>query len=293
MAKAQARNGNEEKNNPNAFKAAAKNAGVSAWKKARSEAPREIGMKIPKGRYTAKLTKMVCSDQDFEMEIAKGKKQKIKIPLVRFNFLITSGEYKGANVAKFINLRPESVQYSEYDYADLSESLQKLGYQIDDADLSGVPDIAEDATKEQPEVMIYCDIKSYTNKAGEKKEIQVVRINELLKDAPPADDGETEEENEEVDLDALATSADDDSDEDAQTKLTEIAETYDIDPNNLDTWADVAEAIKEAQEGATEEEAEEEEVEEEEEADEVVPVKPAKKKVAKQPVKKPLKKGRK
>lgn len=293
MAKAQARNTNEEKNNPNAFKAASKNAGVAAWKKARTEAPREIGQKIPKGRYTAKLTKMVCGDQDFEMEIGKGKKQKIKIPLVRFNFLITSGEYKGANVSKFINLRPESVQYSEYDYADLSESLQKLGYQIDDADLSGIPDIAEDATKEQPEVMIYCDIKEYTNKKGEKKEIQVVRVNELIKDAPPSDDSGEEEadDSEEVDLDALATSADDDSDEEAQTKLTEIAEKYDIDPNNLDTWADVAEAIKEAQEGAAEEEAEEEEAEEE--ADEVVSVKPVKKKVAKQPVKKPLKKGRK
>ena len=299
MAKKKPAKGND-KHNPSAFKAAAKNAGVNAWKKARKEAPRSFGELIPKGRYTAQLKSVTCSDQDYEKKVGT-KTQKIKIPVVRFGFEITSGEYKGANVAKWINLRPEDVEYSEYDYADLSETLQNLGKEIDTTDLSTIPDIAEELTSEQPECMIYCDVNEYTNKKGEKKQNQRVRVNGLLEEGGASaetggDEPDGDEDGEEIDLEALAASADDDQDEDAQAQLTEIAESYDIDPNDYETWAEVVELIREkASEGEEEQEEEQEEEEEpeaEEEPEEETPARrPVKKKKAvKHPAKKPVKK---
>lgn len=293
----------EDGNNPNAFKAAAKNAGVKAWKEARKQPPRpSFGEMLPKGRYEAKLTKMVCSDQDFEMEIAKGKKQKIKIPVVRFNFVVTSGDYKGASVTKWINLRPESVEHSEYDYADLSETLQNLGEEVDATDLAAIPDIADRLTEEQPDVMIYADVRSYKNRKGEDKEIQRIRVNGLI-EAPPSDTEEEQteeteaEESEAVDpehLDNLGAVADDEDDSDCQAardELTGYAEQLDIDPNAIDTWTEVAEAIKEAT--AEEEEQEEEEEEEEAEEEKPQPRKPVKKKPAVKQEAKPVKKKKK
>lgn len=294
MAKAQARNDKDTGHNPAAFKSAMKNAGMNAWKKARSEAPApRFGERLPTGRYEAKLTKMVCGEQDFVKDLGKGKKQTIKVPSIRFNFLITEGEQKGANVAKFIRLRPEDVEWSELDYKDLSESLQNLDYEIAQDDLSKVLDIAEEVNKEQPDVFIYAGkVKTYKKRDGSDGDSQQININGLNNDAPPADETEEsgEEENEEgVDVNALAEIADDSENEEAEDKqreLAEIAAQYDLDPDKYDTWTDLAEAI-----GAAVEEAPEEEQEEEEAEPEPAPKKPVKKKPApKQPVKKGVKK---
>lgn len=74
---------------------------------------------------------------------------------------------------------------------------------------------------------------------------------------------EDEPEDEELDLDGLAKLADDEDDADAAEALTTLCDEQGIDPNDYDTWADVAAAL--AEEGA--EEPEEDEPEDEEEAE--------------------------
>lgn len=69
-------------------------------------------------------------------------------------------------------------------------------------------------------------------------------------------------EEEEVSLEELGAAADD-GDSDAIDQLTELAESLEIDHESLETYAMVAEAIAEAQEGGEEEEEAEEEEEEE------------------------------
>jgi len=64
----------------------------------------------------------------------------------------------------------------------------------------------------------------------------------------------TEEEGEEEDLQALGAAADD-GDEDAQVRLTELAEEAEFDTDTVETWTEVASALR----GVTEEEATEEE----------------------------------
>jgi hypothetical protein len=290
----------EEKNNPNAFKNAAKNAGASAWKKARKEAPRPAyGEMLPKGRYETTLRKIVCDDQDFEMDMGKNKKQKIKIPRLRFEFEVSSGDYKGAIVSKFIRLRPESVENSEYDYLDLSDTFQKLGKDIDSTDLSGIPDLAEELTSENPGVMIYADIRSYKDRNGQDQQIQNIRVNSLLEE--PGDDSEEgqEEQGEESgdeltaeDVTALGEAADTggDEQEQAEADLRELCEQLEIDPDQYEDWASVAEAINNAFEG---EEEQEEEAEEEPEEEKPQPRKVVKKKPASKPAAKPAKKKKK
>lgn len=67
-----------------------------------------------------------------------------------------------------------------------------------------------------------------------------------------------EEEEDQEDVLALAKLADKKSDEDAQTRLAEIAESLDIDVEELDSWADVAKAILDAQNPSDNDEEEDE-----------------------------------
>lgn len=62
------------------------------------------------------------------------------------------------------------------------------------------------------------------------------------------DDDSTEEDEEGVDIDALAKAADDDEDAEAQDQLSELAGEFDLDPDDYDTWAALADAIGEASE---------------------------------------------
>jgi len=74
-------------------------------------------------------------------------------------------------------------------------------------------------------------------------------------DDAPAEDDTTEAGDEEQDLDALAEAADAE-DGDAQLALTELATPLGIDPESIDTWAEVVEAIRAAQEGGEDQEEE-------------------------------------
>ena len=98
-------------------------------------------------------------------------------------------------------------------------------------------------------------------------------------EAEDAEDSSTEEDEDDSEggseLDILAAAADDNDDRKAQLKLTKLAKTHDIDPEELESWAAVVEAINEAETGGSEEE-EAEEDEEEEDGEEEDAYKPTK-----------------
>jgi hypothetical protein len=74
--------------------------------------------------------------------------------------------------------------------------------------------------------------------------------------------GEDEEGEEEGDDLAALGEAADEEDADAQERLTELAEEVELDPNDYDTWAELAEAIDEASGEGDEEEGDGDEDEE-------------------------------
>lgn len=102
---------------------------------------------------------------------------------------------------------------------------------------------------------------------------------EALAEAEPeaeeAEEAEEESDDEEegIDIDEVAAAADDDGDTDAIEALTALAEENDLDPDDYGTWAELAEAIKEAAGEGEEEEVETyEEAEEAEEAEDELDV---------------------
>lgn len=267
------------KSDAKGFLASLKTVGGKHWKEARAKEPRKVGQRIPRGVYEAQVTKVVFGPGEY----AKSDGSKGKCPVVRFNFLITAGEYKGANVAKFINLRPDSEQYSEYDYADLSDTLQNFGYEMAKAELGpAVVATLEAIDKEKPAVEIFCNVKNGKGKNA-AKEYQSVAVNGTLdgKASAVAAEAEAEQEDndatEAVDYAALGEKADV-GDVDAQLELQTAAETAGHDPDDYATWGELAAVLVE--------EPEETEAEPEPE-----PVKaPAKKVAAKAPAAKPTKK---
>lgn len=96
-------------------------------------------------------------------------------------------------------------------------------------------------------------VESLEEVAGSFSNVTLVAA-AVLGDEEEGEEEEAEEE-EEIDLDALASAADDDEDEDAIAALTELAGEAELDPDDYETWADLAAALAEGEE---EEESEEE-----------------------------------
>lgn len=263
------------------FLASLKTVGGKHWKEARAKEPRKVGQRIPRGVYEAQVTKVVFGPGEY----TKSDGSKGRCPVVRFNFLITAGEYKGANVAKFINLRPDTEQYSEYDYADLSDTLQNFGYEMAKAELGpAVVATLEAIDKEKPLVEIFCNVKNGKGKNA-AKEYQSVAVNGTIdgKSSAVAAEAEAEQEDadaetEAVDYVALGEKADE-GDEDAQTELQTAAEEAGHNPDDYATWGELAAVLVPEDEEETEAEPDPE------------PVKPAKKTVAKATAAKPVKKA--
>jgi hypothetical protein len=140
--------------------------------------------------------------------------------------------------------------------------MRKLGVDTSELDIDSLEEAAAAIKEEQPH------FRFRTWKGDATEQYPNPRVNHVWSGACEYEEGdeetddvvdETEEEDEapEEDLTALGKAADGD-DEAAQTALSEKAEEAGIDPDDYDTWTEVAEAI----EGAPEDEEEEEEEEE-------------------------------
>lgn len=156
--------------------------------------------------------------------------------------------------------------------------MRKLGADTKDVSVDDLEELAQSLEEEAP----YFRMRTW--KGEPTKQYPNPFLNEVWQgqvdfEASDADatqevvdeSGEVEEQNEEateeeggeeeVDLEALGSAADQE-DEDSMATLTELATEHSLDPNEYETWAELAAVLSEAMGGGEEEAAEEEPAEE-------------------------------
>lgn len=215
----------------------------------------------------------------------------------RLNWMIMKGEHAKTSFYRDYYLEGDDAALTQKNWDALSKNVQVLAG-IGEEDLENFEswstddlcDVLDKIDSEAP--IVRAVLSPWTSKSGNRNMdvwcnslIEDISAEELDVDPDDVEEEEEEADGEEatdegddgvIDLEALGVAADD-GDEDALATLTTMAEAAEIDPDEYDTWAELAAALPE-------EEAEEEDEEEEEEVviskDDFVYYKPKGKRVA-------------
>lgn len=176
--------------------------------------------------------------------VPEGKTEPVTTVRARIgNFLAKNATIEGLSPGK------ADVAEDEEPSEDEEPDLEALGEAADADDADAIATLTEMAAEyeiDPEEIESWAEVATAIQEAKESVEEK-------------EEENISEEEDSEDDLDALAEAADGDDEEDAdlqaaQARLTELAEPLSLDPDEYETWADLAIAITEAGEKTEEEE---------------------------------------
>lgn len=220
---------------------------------------------LPKGSYIVRVT----------AEAGQTSKNTL---YARLNWMIMKGEHAKTSFYRDYYLEGDNAELTQKNWDGLSKNVQVLAG-IGEEDLENFEswstddlcDVLDKIDSEAP--IVRATLSPWQSKNGNRNMdlwcnalIEDIAAEEL--DVDPDDLEEEEEESEEEEaegeaeeatLEALGEAADE-GDEDALAKLTELAEAAGIDPDEYESWADLAAALPEEEEEEEEEEEAEEEV---------------------------------
>lgn len=220
---------------------------------------------LPKGAYILRVT----------AEANKTSKGNL---YARLNWMIMKGEFAKTSFYKDFFLEGDNDEMVQKNWDALSKAVQVLA-DIGEEELADFEnwstddlcDVLDKIDSEAP--LVRATLNPWISKSNGNRNLDVW-FNSLIEDVaseeldvdPDDIEGEEEEADGEeatdegddgvIDLEALGVAADD-GDEDALAKLAELAEAAGIDPDEYDTWAELAAALPEEEAEEEEEEVEE------------------------------------